>query len=171
MPSDVLRAPLVLEYPFTRSTGPVIGALLAGLKSRRIYGIRRGDGSVLCPPLEYDPITSEPLTEMVEVDQTGEVLSWSWNGEPRSQQPFDVPFAWALIRLDGADAPMLHGVLVGDASEMSTGMRVRAVWRDERQGHIADIAGFQPEPESEPGPGTVQPPVTGPVAAPSSGDR
>ena len=140
--SDVLRAPLVLEYPFTRTTGEVIGAFLTGLKQRVILGIRRGDGTVLCPPSEYDPTTAEPLTEMVQVGERGEVVTWAWNGDPRPQQPFDGPFAWALIRLDGADTTMLHAVLADSAAEVRTGMRVRAVWRDERQGHIADIAGF-----------------------------
>ena len=143
---DVLQAPMVLEYPFTRSTGPVIGAFLTGLRERVILGIRRADGSVLCPPLEYDPITSEPLTELLEVAAAGEVVAWAWNGGPRPQQPFRGSFAWAMIRLDGADTPMLHGVLAGSAAEMATGMRVRAVWRDERSGHIADIAGFEPDP-------------------------
>ncbi len=148
--TSVLSAPMVLEYPFTRSTGPVIGAFLTGLREKVILGIRRGDGSVLCPPSEYDPVTSEPLTEMVEVAQVGSVTTWAWNSEVRqkeslTQQPFETPFAWALIRLDGADTDMLHGVLVDDVAEMATGMRVRVVWRDERQGHISDIAGFVPQ--------------------------
>ena len=50
-PSEVLQAPLVLEYPFTRSTGPVIGAFLTGLREGVICGVRRADGTVLCPPL------------------------------------------------------------------------------------------------------------------------
>lgn len=150
MPSKVLQAPLVLEYPFTRSCGPVIGAFLGGLRERVIYGIRRADGTVLCPPLEYDPLTAEPLSEMVEVGQQGEVLTWSWNGQPRPQQPFERPFAWALIRLDGADTPMLHAVAVESADEMSTAMRVQAVWRDERVGAISDIAGFEPVSSSPP---------------------
>ena len=151
MSAEVLQAPLVLEDPFTRSTGPVIGAFLTGLREGVICGVRRADGTVLCPPLEYDPITSDPLTEMVEVADRGEVLTWSWNGEPRPQQPFDRPFAWALIRLDGAETPMLHGVLVDSAAKMSTGMRVQAVWRSEREGHIADIAGFEPADPAESG--------------------
>jgi hypothetical protein len=40
---------------------------------------------------------------------------------------------------------MLHGVLVDSPAEMTTGMRVRAVWADERVGHIADLDGFRPE--------------------------
>lgn len=146
--AGVLQAPLVLEYPFTRTTGPVIGAFLTGLRERRLLGIRRPDGTVLCPPLEYDPVTAEPLTELVEVGDTGRVVSWTWCERPRPQQPFDRPFAWALIRLDGADTPLLHAVLVDDPSQIRTGLRVRATWRDERQGHIADLAGFVPLAET-----------------------
>ena len=145
MADDVLEAPLVLEYPFTRTTGPVVGAFLTGLREGVLLGIRRVDGTVLCPPLEYDPADASPLTELVELGQSGEVVSWTWNGTPRPQQPFDRPFAWGMIVIDGADTPMLHAVLVDGPEQMSTGMRVTVQWRDEREGHIADIAGFVPE--------------------------
>ena len=92
--------------------------------------------------IEVDP---GMLGEMVEVGQSGTVLSWSWGGQPRSQQPFDREIAWALIALDGSDTPMLHAVFVDGPTEMATGMRVRIQWREEREGHIADIAGFVPE--------------------------
>ena len=71
--SELLRADLVVEYPFTRSTGPVVGAFLTGLREGILLGIQRRDGTVLVPPTEYDPVTSEPLTEMVEVGQAGVV--------------------------------------------------------------------------------------------------
>ena len=144
MADDVLTAPLVLEYPFTRTTGPVVGAFLTGLREGVVLGVKRPDGTVLCPPLEDDPITAAALGEMVEVASTGTVISWSWNGAPRAQQPFERNFAWALITLDGADTPLLHAVLVDSPAAMSTGMRVEIRWRDEREGHIADIEGFVP---------------------------
>ena len=68
-----LRAELTVEYPFTRTTGKVIGAFMTGLREKRLFGIKRSDGSVLVPPLEYDPVSSEPLTQMVEVSQSGVV--------------------------------------------------------------------------------------------------
>lgn len=55
--SDVLVAPHVLEYPYTRSTGTIIGTFLAGLGERRFFGVRGADGRVLVPPVEYDPST------------------------------------------------------------------------------------------------------------------
>ena len=130
MADEVLTAPLVLEYPFTRTTGPVIGGFLTGLREGVIHGVRRSDGTVMCPPLEYDPITAAPLSELVAVGTVGTVTTWTWNGEPRAQQPFAQPFAWAMITLDGADTPMLHAVFVDSADDMATGMRVEVVWRE-----------------------------------------
>lgn len=145
MAEPLLSAPLVVEYPFTRTTGPVIGAFLTGLREGVVLGIKRPDGSVLCPPTEYDPESGAALTEMVEVGSAGEVVSWTWSPSVRPQQPFERPFAWAMIRLDGADTTMLHAVDVDGPEAMSTGMRVSVRWREEREGHIRDIACFEPE--------------------------
>lgn len=146
-PTERLRADLVLEYPFTRTTGRVIGAFLTGLREQMILGIKRTDGSVLCPPTEYDPETAEPLSEMVEVGPGGTIETWTWVEKPRVQSPWESSHALAMIRLDGADTAMLHGVLVDTKSDIESGMRVAATWRSEREGHIADLAGFVPEQE------------------------
>lgn len=143
--SEVLIAPSVVEYPFSRSTGPVIGAFFSALREGFFVGIKGSDGKVIVPPFEYDPYTSEELTELVEVGSSGEVVTWAWVADPLDGQPLDRPFAWALIRLDGADTPMLHAVDSGSMDKMSTGMRVSAKWRDERVGHIHDVECFVPE--------------------------
>ncbi|HEY1633268.1 MAG TPA: OB-fold domain-containing protein [Acidimicrobiales bacterium] len=142
---DVLVAPNILEYPYTRTVGPVLGRFMTGLREGRIEGVRANDGRVIVPPAEYDPVTSEPLDEFVEVGQAGVVTTWAWVSAPRANQPLDRPFAWALIKLDGADTALLHAVDAGDEARMSTGMRVRVKWRAERAGEIQDIACFVPE--------------------------
>ena len=43
----------------------------------------------------------------------GTVVSWTWQPTPLEGQPLDRPFAWALIKLDGADTPLLHAVDAG----------------------------------------------------------
>lgn len=146
--AEILSAPLVLEYPFSRTVGPVQSAFLTGLREGLVLGVRTGDGRVLCPPVEYDPVTSEELTELVELAATGEVTTWSWEPAPRRNQPLDRPFAWALVRLDGADTGILHALDAGSPDRVRTGMRVRVRWRDEREGAITDIACFEPEEES-----------------------
>lgn len=143
--SDVLSAPYVLEYTYTRSVGPVIGRFFGALRDGRIEGIRTKRGIVLVPPMEYDPETGEELGEFVEVGQAGVVKTWAWLDEPRSGNPLKKPFAWALIQLDGAGTAMLHAVDAGTRDRMKTGMRVRVKWAEERTGRIQDIACFVPE--------------------------
>lgn len=143
--AETLSAPLIVEYPFRRSLGPILSAFFTGLREGIVVGIRRKDGTVLVPPTEYDPETSEALDDLIEVGQAGVVTAWAWVHEPRPNQPLARPFAWALVRLDGADTAMLHAVDAGSLDRMKTGMRVRVRWAAERVGHINDIACFEPE--------------------------
>ena len=143
--TEVLTAPLIIEYPFSRTTGPVIGAFLTGLREKLIVGTKTSDGRVLVPPMEYDPTTGEAATEMVEVGPGGTVTTWAWVNQPRAKDPLDRPFAWALIRIDGAESALLHAVDATAISAMSTGMHVTPRWRAEREGHINDIECFVPD--------------------------
>lgn len=131
-----------LEFPYRRSVGPVIGAFLSGLRDGKIVGIRTGDGRVICPPLEYDPESGEGLgaDAIVDLADTGTVTDWSWVNATSPKYPLaDKPFAWALIKIDGADTTLLHAV----DGEVERGTKVRARWRDERRGHISDIECFE----------------------------
>lgn len=140
---EALTAPHHLTYTYKRSLGPVLSAFFTGLRDRRLLGVRRADGRVLFPAREYDPDTSEGLSELVEVEPTGVVTSWAWVAKPRRQQPLDRPFAYALVKLDGADTAFVHVVDAREASRMATGMRVRARWADETKGAITDFV-FEP---------------------------
>ena len=82
---------------------------------------------------------------MVEVGSAGVVTSWSWIAEPRPNQPLDKPFAWVLVKLDGADSALLHALDAPSADAVKTGMRVKIRWAEERNGNISDIACFEPE--------------------------
>jgi uncharacterized protein len=162
-----LSAPLTIGFDYTRSLGPVLSRFMTALAERRILGSRGSDGRVHAPPVEYDPLTHAPLTDLVEVSPVGTVVTWTWVPRPLEGQPLTHPFAWALIRLDGADTAMLHAVDAGDAGfqpgpldrgrrsaapaggpsgadRMHTGMRVRVRWAAEPVGHIRDIECFEP---------------------------
>lgn len=133
-----------LEFPYRRSLGPVVGAFFTGLRDGKVLGSRTKEGRVLVPPLEYDPDTGESVGEgLVEVLDTGVVREWAWVTEPLRKHPLDRPFAWALVRLDGADTSILHALDAGTADAVSTDMRVRIRWRAERTGHITDIECFE----------------------------
>jgi uncharacterized OB-fold protein len=141
-----MGATWTLQFPYRRSVGPVIGAFLTGLRDRKVFGVRTAAGRVLVPPLEYDPDTGEATGEVVEVGQSGVVERAAWITEPLRHHPLDRPFAWALVRLDGADSSMLHALDAGSADAAAPGTRVRIRWVEETEGKITDIACFEPEP-------------------------
>lgn len=165
--TEILSAPLVVEFPFTRSLGPVQSAFLTGLRERTVLGVRTDDGTVLVPPVEYDPVTANELRELVEVAATGTVTTWAWNPSPRRAQPLETPFAWVLVRLDGAGTALLHALDAPGPDAVHTGMRVRIRWATDRTGAITDIACFEPY-DGDPGPtepalhdGEFTDPITG----------
>ncbi len=142
--SRTLQAPVTVSFDYTRSTGPVLGRFLTGLRDGVVVGGRTSEGKVVVPPLEFDPVTHQATTDFVEVSSVGTITSWTWVPEPVKAQPFDRPFAFALVTLDGADAPLLHALDVASPDDVSTGMRVRIRWSAERVGSITDIACFEP---------------------------
>ena len=160
----------VLEYPggYTRSVGTALSRYFTGLRSGRIVGVRLGDGRVMVPPTEYDPATGAALDDFVEVGPAGVVDAWTWVAEPvAGKHHLDRPFAFALVRPDGADVPMVHVVDVASADEMSVGMRVMPRWSGERVGYVTDLDAWVPMADGEepaspaPGDADEQEPVTG----------
>src|SRR6476661_3229651 len=139
-----LQAPVTVSFDYTRSVGPVLGRFLTGLRDGQLIGARTSDGRVVVPPPEYDPVTHRQTDDFVEVSPAGTVTSWTWVPEPVAGQPFDRPFAFALVTLDGADVPLLHALDVASHEEVTTGMRVRVRWAEERVGAITDIEAFEP---------------------------
>jgi uncharacterized protein len=134
----------VLEYPYVRSVGPVIGAFLTGLRDGKVVGIKGSGGKVIVPPTEYDPDTGEETTDIVDVGPEGTVTSWSWVATPHPKQPSSEPFAWVLVQFDGADTSFLHILKADGPDAVHTGLRVRPEFapEDERVGHVNDIRHF-----------------------------
>jgi uncharacterized OB-fold protein len=143
--TEIPKTTHTIEFPYTRTLGPVYSEFLTGLRDGRILGITGKDGTVLCPPTEWDPWTGDALApNLTEVGPGGTVETWAWVSEPTPKHPLDKPFAFALVKLDGAGTAMMHAVDAGSMDAMKTGMRVTARWKDERIGHITDFV-FVPE--------------------------
>ena len=81
---DVFVAPLVIEYPFSRTTGPVIGAFLTGLREGVLVGSKASDGRVLVNPTTnaytvplgavYYRLDGSPATSVTLGPESAEIL-------------------------------------------------------------------------------------------------
>jgi uncharacterized OB-fold protein len=135
-----------MEFPYKHSTGETIGRFLAGLRDqRRIWGQRVPGQGVIVPPLGYCEIDGANGGEWVAVGNTGTVTAVAVVHEAvEGLHPAPAPFAFVLVRLDGADTALPHVVTEG-VDRVRVGSRVEAVWRPdgERVGSIRDIAGFR----------------------------
>ena len=92
-----------------------------GLVRRSIRGVKTAGGQRPRAARRVRPGHRRGLGELVEVGRAGSVTSWAWAPSPRAKQPLAHPFAWALVRLDGADTAILHAVDARIARAMRTG--------------------------------------------------
>ena len=161
--NPVLSASLAPSFDYTRSTGPVLGAFFTGLRDGRLLGVRDSRGDVHVPPVEFDPHTRKALTDLVEVGSgskiEGEIETWTWVDHPTEVNQLDEPFAWVLVRFDGADTATILPLAATGPDAVSTGMRVRVRWAPDRTGSIHDIACLVPadaptDDDVTPGPST-----------------
>lgn len=143
---EPMHQEFVMEFPYRHSTGESIGRFLAGLKEqKKIWGQRVAGQGVVVPPHGYSEIDGSPAGEWVEVKDAGVVTAVAVvHRSIERLHPFPAPFAFVLVRLDGADTALAHVVRDG-LDRLRVGSRVQAVWRadEERVGSIRDIECFR----------------------------
>ena len=139
-----MRAEVTMEFPYKHSTGETIGRFLAGLKEQqKIWGQRVAGQGVVVPPLGYSE------DRRVGGRRVGRGAAHRHRDRRRRRAeaarppaPVRAPFAFVLVKLDGADTALAHIVIDGH-DRVQVGSRVEAVWADERTGTIRDIARFR----------------------------
>ena len=136
----------VMEFPYRHSTGETIGRFLAGLKEQAtIWGQRVAGQGVVVPPLGYSEVDGSVGGDWVAVDSAGVVTACAVVHHPIDKlHPSSAPFAFVLVRLDGADTSLAH-VVKDDLARVRVGARVEAVWKPEaeRVGSVRDIDSFR----------------------------
>lgn len=146
-PLDSLATSLSLEYRHAR--GPYYGRLFDEMQgSGRIMGIRCTQcHSVLLPPRELCDICYARTGTWADVADTGVLLAFSIIHLKFVGQTREPPYVYAEVMLDGASTKIIHvldGVDIALAPKrLKPGMRVKAAWRSERMGSLADISHFE----------------------------
>lgn len=113
--------------------------------NKRIMGVRCSQcGGVLLPPRPYCGFCFSPAEEWVEVADEGYLLTYTVVHLPFLGQPTEPPYAYAFVMLDGADVQFPHILGEVDFDGIDVGMRLKAVWSEDRKGTLHDIEYFRP---------------------------
>lgn len=81
---------------------------------------------------------------------TGTLVNFTVVRKPEAHHPRKAPFAYGVIQLDGADSNLVHFLGEINLDHIQLGMRLQAVFKEERVGNILDIAYFKPEDSESP---------------------
>lgn len=141
-----------IHLPYELAYGATWTRFFEGLKEMKIFGTRCNKCErVLVPARSFCPHCFVDTDEWVEVKQEGTLVAWCYTNYRYFGMPTEPPFIGALIRLDGTDVNFLHlvgGFDIGDFDNavkvVKNGMKLKAVWSEDRKGHIMDIRYFKP---------------------------
>ncbi len=135
---------------------PVGHRYTPGIAGEAFFTALRDHGVLLgsrCQACSYTYVPARAFCERcfaelaadVEVGPGGILVSFTIAFVDVEGGPLDEPVTFGLVRLDGADAVVLHRVLDPGEEPLEIGERVEAVLRPdgERTGSIGDLQGFR----------------------------
>ena len=135
-----------IKVPYTWSVGEVGSRFFVELRDhKKIFGTRCPVcKKVIVPARKICGQCFRQTDDWVEVGDQGIIQTFTVVRYLSPVQPLKPPFGYGIIRLDGADTAMTHLLYGSDPATWAVGMRARAVFKEEREGNILDIAYFQP---------------------------
>ena len=149
---EIVIMPGAWNLPFRHTAGRFASRFFRELRdSQKIYGVRCPQcRRVLLPPRPMCERCFAPIDEWVEVGHQGTLEAFTICYVPFLGLP-PPPVGMVVVKLDGADTCLQHilsGVDLSDPDKardvVKIGMRVEAVWREQRRGEILDIQYFKP---------------------------
>ena len=149
---EILIMPGAWNLPFRHTAGRFASRFFRELRdNQKIYGVRCPQcRRVLVPPRPVCERCFASVDEWVEVRHQGTLEAFTICYVPFLGLP-QPPVAMIMVKLDGSDTGLQHllgGVDLSDPDKskelVKIGMRVEAVWREQRRGEIGDIQYFKP---------------------------
>jgi uncharacterized OB-fold protein len=136
----------VIKLPYTWQAGETASFYLTQLRDeKKLWGKRCPKcEKVLAPPRKNCPFCTVLTDKWVELSGEGTVDTYTVVHKATNIHPMKPPFAYAVIKLDGADTGFLHVLGEVEVDRVKEGLRVRAVFAEDRVGLPTDIAYFKP---------------------------
>ncbi len=143
---EILVAERNFDSIFSYTAGTVRSRFLTEIRdNKKIVGTKCPHCDTVWVPARSTCVKCfASLREFVEVGHTGTVTTHTLINTFREFYPLRPPFIFGIIQLDGADTGLVH--LIGEVNpeKVKIGMRVKAVFKEERIGSILDIKYFKP---------------------------
>lgn len=134
------------RWKYTRYAGRTGSQFLIELRdNKKIIGTKCPVcHRVYVPARSFCHVCFKPMDEWVKVSNDGTLMSYTMVYQSEPSYPVKTPFAYGIIKLDGADTGITH--IIGEVSpnDLKIGVRVQAIFKDERVGSILDIMYFKP---------------------------
>ncbi len=144
-------APLTHVYgevavPYRWALGPQLTHFFNELRdSQRILAVTcTACGKRLVPPTPSCGRCYARTEGWTEVGPQGVIKTFTTVNLEFPGQPRQPPYTWVQVQLDGSSTLFPHLVDECDPEEIKIGMRVEAVWAEERTGDLYDITHFRP---------------------------
>lgn len=145
----LLFAEFYAQFPYAYSAGRYASYFFKQLKEqKRIMGIR-------CPKCRRVFIPPRPACgycyvrneEWVDLGDEGTlwgytIVQFSFL-DPLTGEERPIPYGYGFIELDGASTRLQHFVTASTLNKLKIGIRMKAVFREERRGSLADILYFK----------------------------
>lgn len=135
-----------IKVPYRWAAGETGTRYLQALRDEmRFLGTRCPQCAIVYhPPRRHCPDCGAECA-WVELSGKGVLITYTVVRRHHPQlAPLDPPFAYGIVRLEGADTGFLHLVYEFAEGELRTGMEVEAVFAAEREGTILDVRYFRP---------------------------
>ncbi len=144
-----LSVTCMADMPYDYHAGFYYSKFLKELRdNKRIIGVKCPRcGRVYVPPRIVCRDCFVTMEEFVPVDSEGTLLAYTVTNFPYTDttrgERRKIPYTAAYIKLDGADSNIVHCLDETDETKIRAGMRVRAVFSEDRTGdYFHDIDHF-----------------------------
>jgi uncharacterized OB-fold protein len=146
---ETLRVDFLLDMQYHYAIGQHAAEFFTQLRDHaRLMGMRCPQcNRTYIPPRPVCGICYQELQQWVEVGPEGTIVGWTVVRipfiDPMTGEQRPVPYGFAIIRLDGAATSLYHFLDETDERKIGVGKRVRAIFRERREGSLRDISHFR----------------------------
>ncbi|RJP31499.1 MAG: Zn-ribbon domain-containing OB-fold protein [Actinobacteria bacterium] len=137
-----------LDFGYNYRVGTYLQRYIDALKDKKILGAKCPQcGKVVVPPRKYCGACNKVREEYVELSQEGTLENYTVGHitlEKGQVNQAESPYIVGMIKLGGADNLLVGKVAGVSPQEVKTGMRLKAVWKDQTEGEYSDLDHFEP---------------------------